>query len=328
MTFRYSRAWSERDSLGRALLQAGCWRHAVPRIGDLFPGIATPMPESASVSFADACDARATELLAVHDNLVVLWSGGIDSTLVVCKLLEHKRVDQTVYITVNDQAASVGKDYLPALIQAGVKTTTFDRDNLLEMAGRGIRLITGYHADSILVGEFYDNPKISESIWTISPEEAIRLNACDLNPALARSDRKTQENFARRTLEQLEPLLALMPLERTAANIGWWLDFTSYWERDEYELYFRLGLDKPGAGYISFFNSTPIQQWALQDTRDKAGRNGTHHKHLYLTEISKHIGDIAPPNKAIMNDIGWYRTCLGDSRLLLIREDYSTVVTS
>lgn len=326
MSYRYSSAWSRRSALGRALINAGCWRNAVPRVGNLFPGITTPMPEPANVSFEEACDVSAVEILKKFDDVVVLWSGGIDSTLVACKLLQHKQPHHTIYITTNEQSLEVGSEYLPALLVEGAVQTDFDLVNLLALAERGARIVSGYHADSILVGEFYDNHSIGELIWDISPVDMLRLNAKSMG-VLDGVSHVQEMRFAERTLEQLEPLLEHMPVERTAANIGWWLDFSTYWEHDEYELHFRLGLGVPGEGYISFFNTTMFQQWAQQDTRVKVGQNGKHHKYQYTEQIAKVLGEgLAPPKKAIMGDIGWYRPELVDHRLLLIREDYSPFV--
>ena len=301
MKIRYARSWAKHDPLGSALVASTGWQFAVPRVGNLFPGITTPIPKGELGDFREICLARAVELWSCHKVITVLWSGGVDSTLVAVLLAATRPSDGSLYVTLNSQSAVDGAGMLSAFKKLGIQSVTMD-------SKKGF-FVTGYHADSILIGELYDTPTVQDKIWSMSIGQVI---AEKMNISV---------RLAEEMIERLEPLISLMPLERTTANIAWWIDFSSFWDFDEYSAGYLLGVGTPGRDYTSFFSHDAFQVWAIQDTRLKT-QGG--YKALYR-KIIEEISGVAPQTPK--NSIGVaLKSQLSNPNLLAIREDYSLVI--
>lgn len=262
MKHRYIRAWSL-GGIGRAITQVIGWDHAVPRVGGLFPGYATsiPAPLPVTPTMAECIEHHAQELANLGRPLCVLWSGGLDSTTALVALLKAERTQQVAY-TVNSQALrSATPETLAAVDALGAVRTEYSFANIEKLRREGWLFVTGTHADSITLGEVADANHIHDSVWDMPLERVLGLHS---------RNRMTPKAMAA-FWEQLEPLLALMPLERTVPNMIWWLDFTCCWSRDEYDMVFRLDMaGGPGTDYVNFFGTESFQRWAMQDTRQKA----------------------------------------------------------
>lgn len=311
--YRYNRRWTRETALGRSLIAVTQWEHAVPRVGGLYQGISTPIPEAKPHDFESICLARAEALWAAHSELLVLWSGGTDSTLVAALLAHTKPADKTLFISHTPASLENGQEAMTALINKGAVAVPFSVDLTEEVLLHGGMSITGYHADGLLLGDFYDQNGEDIMGLTIQGMVALRTGM--------------SENLALFHLQQLKPLIDLMPLEKTALNIAWWLDFATFWDRDEYDLHYRLGIGKPGEAYTSFFSAVEFQEWAIRDVAQKIGMNGQAHKQLYLALIEKYLGSITPLKKNYLEqEIDQGQNSLFHPNLLQIREDYSLLI--
>jgi hypothetical protein len=267
---------------------------------------------------ADCFDERAAELVARYDTLYVMWSGGVDSTAVALYLAKHKKPTTKLILSTSEQSLSdASVKVLNSLKAAGFTSEPISRERMIEVAATGGMVITGHHADSILLGDFVDSRGIYEEIWDMSLIELFMVHA------------NITQKQAAVELKDLEPILALMPLgmERTAANVGWWFDFCCYWDHDEVEFMLRLGLQPPGVGYLTFFNTEKFQLWAQQDVRNKAGRTAADHKKGYLGLIWELLGYEEPfvvKNRMEISFDNLDR--MPGPNVLKIREDYSVVM--
>lgn len=316
MTVRYSRQWG-RTELGRALIAVFGWPNVVPRVGGLFPGITTPIPGGSPVGLPVAVESAARSFLARYDTLYLQWSGGVDSTLVAAALL-HYRKKQRLILTTSDQSArDAPAGLLELLLERGVEAEPFDIDRMKAITQAGGMVVTGHHADSIMLGELADAKKLHDDIWHMTPLEMIQVNAeCEVTKA-------------RILLRQLEPVIGLMPFERTAANIAWWLDFTCCWDPDEMQPYLQQGLTPGDIGYEAFFKSSLFQRWAMQDVRNKTGRTETTKKEQYVELVERFLGSRFTFVKNIIDE----QLCLPDSpihsdQVLLIDEQYHITYVS
>lgn len=305
--YRYSRQWARTSPLGIALIQATGWQHAVPRVGRLYPFMSTPMPEAREHDFHQLCEQRAIQLWAEHDELIVAWSGGLDSTLVAALLQRHRPAGKTLWVSYSATAQSYAPDYLAELIRRGARHIT-----LSDARRRNLFWVTGYHADSILIGEYYD--ALGENLWDMRVEEAVAAySGITVKTAL-------------RTLSVLEPLLEHMPVDRTAANVAWWLDFATFWDRDEYDAHYRLGFGLPGVNYTSFFSTKEWQEWSQQDARVKCGPGK--YKQMYRDLLEELLGVSSPLHKNTLSKEDAVESSLFSPNLLAIRNDYSLIITS
>lgn len=318
MSYRYSKAWRKNTPLGMAITNSIGWMHAVPRVGNLYPGRTTPLPKDMyPVSLQDACDNTAKQLILKYQTIYVLWSGGIDSTLVVAQLIKHRSADTKIIVSLNNQTVEdCDDDLIDTFSEYGVEFEQLSSDRMREIVDNGGMVVSGYHADSILVGEFVDNKRLEDVIFDITPVEMFCMHLDIETP--------TAEYY----LRELEPLLALMPFERTAANIAWWLDFTCCWDRDEYDLMYRFNLKPAGIGYYNFFSSDDFQRWSMRDTREKAGRTRSTHKYQYRDIIKSVFGRDFKFDKNLMNHetyVDHQKINIFDEKLVAIDLDYSVI---
>uniref|UniRef100_A0AAU6W4I1 tRNA-specific 2-thiouridylase MnmA n=1 Tax=Pseudomonas phage Cygsa01 TaxID=3138529 RepID=A0AAU6W4I1_9VIRU len=316
MNVRFSHSWYT-GALGKALRRITDYNMLIPRVGGLCPYMSTPMPSGPPTDFAQCCDERAAELVGKYQTLYVMWSGGIDSTMVALYLAKHKKPTTKLILSTSEQSLTdASTKVLNSLKSAGFAVEPLSRERMIEVTDTGGMVITGHHADSILLGDFVDSTGIYEEIWEMTPVELFMKHA-GVSRALAES-----------ALADMEPLLALMPagMERTAANVGWWIDFCTYWDHDEVEFMLRLGLKPPGVGYLTFFNTEGFQLWAQQDVRSKAGQTRDTHKQVYLELIWEMLGyqeSFVFKNRMVVpfDD----PSMMPGPNLLKIREDYSVV---
>src|SRR5690606_14625466 len=146
---------------------------------------------------------------------------------------------------------------------------------LRAVVAQGGMLVAGYHADTLLCGDIIRYHDLYADIWHLSVEEMfVRVTGLPV-PAVQRA------------LLDLEPLLVLMPVPRTAANVAWWLDFTCAWNSDEMALKYLFDLNPPGQGYLNFFGAPAFQLWSMQDVAQKVGRTAETHKQVYLNLVEE-----------------------------------------
>lgn len=321
MGVRFSHPWYYTD-LGKALRRITGCQMSVPRVEGLCPFISTPMPmvPTTPPDIGDCCDHRASELVQKYQTLYVMWSGGVDSTLVALYLAKHKKPSTKLILSTCEQSLSDASGrVLDSLISSGFTAEEISRERMIQVVEEGGMVVTGHHADSILLGDFVDSAGIYEEIWDMSLVELFMKHA------------SVNEKQAEAAILDLEPVLQAMPagMERTAPNVGWWLDFCTYWDQDEVVTMLRLGLKPPGVGYVTFFGTSEFQQWALQDVSKKAGRTAKTYKQIYLNLIWDLLGYeesfVVKNNMKIPFD---NISRLPGPALLKIREDYSVVMSS
>jgi hypothetical protein len=320
VNYRYLRDWSERG-FGKALVSTIGWKHAVPRIGNFFPGITIPIPNSKGIipDISFCIEEQAQRISDLDRPLVVLWSGGVDSTLVLTALSKAKR-SQPLFYTVSKQSIECASpELMNSIVKLDATPIEFNFQKIDELKAKGYLFITGTHADSITLGEIADSNLLHDKIWDMSISDLIKVNNPDNLP------QKNMELY----WETLTPLFDLMPFEKTASNLAWWLDFTSCWNRDDYDMSFRLNLNGgPEVDYINFFGSESFQLWAMQDTRDKAlNRDAKGRLRKWVNDSLGcnvvYVKNIMEPSLNVSN----YNDTIGSSLLVAIDKNYKPIVS-
>lgn len=281
MNYRYHSRWRTGDHFRMALTQVTMNEFAIPRAGKLYSGISTPIAPASSISLKHACFNRATEILAKYDEIYVMFSGGVDSTLVAAYLCSMMQPHHKITLSGSYQ---VDQDCDPKVVEWLKQYSTFEElsiDAMKAVTARGGMVVTGMHADSILIGELLDDthdPAIYTDVWDMTPVELIAKFTGQ------------SELWSEVQLKKIQPLTDLMPVKMNAPNLAWWLDFSCLWDRDEMEFPIKLGLDAPGKGFISYFNTPDFEGWSQQDTSQKAGVGIDLYKYQYKELIADIIG--------------------------------------
>ena len=299
MSYRYLRAWRDSGPVARAITRLCPWSRPTCRVGGFWSGIYEPIPEGeVGGDLAALCRAEAAAL---------------DSSLLACLLAESRPSNATLVLIA--EAATLANDAYDLrdwLLAHGCTTQVLSSQALRDVTVRGGMVVTGYHADTLLSGDIVRYNDLYESIWNMTEQELFERIT------------RLPASVVRGLLVDLEPLLAMMPLPRTAATVAWWLDFTVAWASDDMTLKYSFDLAPPGQGYVNFFGAPSLQLWSMQDAGNKIGPTKVGHKHLYLGLISEIVG-FAPTIPHSTEPGDGFGKNMDMSRVLAIREDWSVV---
>lgn len=310
--YRWTSGWSLSDPLGVALRVLTHYPLAVPRVGNLFLGVTPPIPAGPYGGNFDAiARARAADLWSRFDTLFVLWSGGIDSTLVAA-LLAATRGDKRLIISDSGRLeTNTGPEVFQWLLDQGCEFIEATTASMRQVVDQGGMVVSGHHADSLLLGEY---AVLGNDLFHIEMQEAV-MRHTGLTQA-----------WAQKQIDACQELFDYLELEHTVPNLCWWLDFTSCWAQDEMSLHLSHGLEAPGVGYETFFGTDDFQRWAMQPVEDKIGRGNKAFKYRYLSLLEEAMGfkpTMVPRNSDHLAD--------GDQiplgSFLAIREDWSLVLS-
>ena len=113
----------------------------------------------ADITFHEAMLVRTNDILSRNKNIKMLWSGGIDSTVILTYLMNHAtNLDQiTVYYT--PESVAENPDYMEYIDKFGVHTVRWDLA-WQPLFGADDLIVTGGHGDTICAQpnvDFYDN---------------------------------------------------------------------------------------------------------------------------------------------------------------------------
>ena len=311
---RYARVWAQGTAFGKALYELTPWHRVVCRAGDFWPGLKSALPTGPfGGDLATIARAEAQALWQRYDELLVMWSGGIDSTLLAALLVECKPPGAS--LTLCSEAKTLGwvdHPVLPWLLEQGCQTQLLSQTVLEAVVQRGGMVITGYHADGLLSGDIVRYSDLYEQVWSMDLVEMFMAVS------------KHPEALVKHHLKALQPLFDLCPLAPTPVNLAWWLDFTCAWDSDSMMFQYHQGIAPHGVGYINFFGSTAFQNWAVQDAAQKIGPTRATHKQVYLNLLAEILGfmPVLPHATEYDEDFG---RIMDMGKVLYIREDWSVV---
>lgn len=270
--------WASGNPFGYSLSWVMGTNRVCPRVGGIpssMKGSPIPAPDRAS-NLVDLVQRRADEFRGKP--VAVLWSGGVDSTL-VCALLAGKNL----HVICQEDTQRKSGSFTAWLQAHGVRFHRQDR-TAIEFLSRHMPVLTGTHADSILLGELVDIGDFYDEVWTSSLAELVALN------------RQSSVEQAQSHLDVIQPLLDLCPIENpTTADLAWWLDFSCLWERDLWWMSYSAGLKR--GKILNFFNTEYFQAWAQRPVSEKVGREKSNHKYLYLDMIASLCPNVSLPVK-------------------------------
>lgn len=269
----------------------------------------SPIPEKPTSvpNFSGASYNRIDECLAQFEasgkkRLVVFYSGGIDSTLIVSLLISHpdwNKLKEVVWLAINEDSQIENPDFFHEIVlpMFGTKLLASnqfydiinDRDNLC---------ITGECADnlfgSLTLKGYMDNTGDFDAIHGDWRKESL--------PWLL--DKGTTHREERE--DMLLKLVDASPVAiETNHDFLWWLNFAMKWQAVKY----RMSMHSPTAqqaeymagNVINFFDSTQYQQWALYTKEPKVGGKWN----SYKLPAKNLINEIWPNEKYLKYKTKW-----------------------
>lgn len=264
--------------------------------------------------FAAICRTEAQKLWAKYSEIAVMWSGGMDSSLLACLLVESKPANGKLLISSERETlAWDDHDIMKWLLAAGCEKLEASSASLRAVVDRGGMVVAGYHADTLLCGDIMRYYDLYSTIWDMSVEEM-----------LIAIQGRIHKSSVQAYMTDLQPLIDLMPLPKTAANVAYWLDFTCAWNSDEMALKFIFDLEPPGVGYVNFFGANDFQLWSLQDVEAKVGKNKETHKQVYHQLLSEIVG-FGPVIPLNTEPGELYGASMDMGKVLAITEDWKVI---
>lgn len=243
-----------------------------------------PIPTGKSRTFEAICESRIKEILAHEGEIGILFSGGIDSTLVSVLLFQHMKPEDKERITFfyNDASVNENKLFFERFIRGQYKTgSSWDFDNWLSESSI---VVTGECADNLfgsLTVKFLmqqlDDPKLLHKPY---------------EPLVTKLWKGKLGNNFDKIYEQFQQLAALCPTPvKTMHDWFWWLNFTMKWQAVVYRIYSHTDLSLSKNKLVHFFNTDEFQLWSLNNPDLKVKDDWYSYKWLMKEMIYQFDGD-------------------------------------
>lgn len=238
---------------------------------DVIPACAMPSFRHISTSFDELCQIRARELLDHAKNtnrkLVIMYSGGIDSTLIVVSLLKiatEKELKENVIILLNQYSIAENKKFFHEHIIKKCKVESsylfhafLGNDKYVVVNGEGGDQLFG---SAVSAGIFID--KGADYIFQQPTESIIsEIFNSQMNDMVA----------AEKIANVLGKVIAAAPIPiETIYHYFWWINFALKWQ----SVYARTvayveplyqSTVKPEQNYFIFFGPPEMQLWSMNN---------------------------------------------------------------
>lgn len=217
-----------------------------------------PIPVGIARNFEKICEDRIKEILTHPGEIGVLFSGGIDSTLVSVLLFQHMKPEDSDRITFfyNDASILENRPFFEKFIKDKFKTgSSWNFDYWLN------------DSRIALTGECADNLFGSLTVKFLMQQlDDVKLLHKSYEPIVTRLWKsKLKENFDG-IYEQFQHLADKCPTPiKTVHDWFWWLNFTMKWQAVVYRIYSHTDLSLTKNRIVHFFNTDEFQLWSLQN---------------------------------------------------------------
>lgn len=240
-----------------------------------------------SLTLRDIIQKRAqyiVELAQRHDKkIVILWSGGIDSTFVALALLQAKSTDQVIELVFNDTAI---RDCNPDILDYFHKhniTMRYSNCNVIvnsvesQYRDNDYICVTGTGSDQVsIMGVLFQRSDLLNKPWTDAVEQYIVHNHWE-------QYFKTHK-FSKQIIES--------ELQKLPLSINNWAQFTIFWNnaiktnKIMYDNVLNASTDYYRNHEIAFFNDHDFLNWGLYNLLPRFENTNIEHD---VTEYKAHL---------------------------------------
>jgi len=230
-------------------------------------------------SFREICEERWNDIVRKINEgktIVIFYSGGIDSTLVVCLALMHPdwlKHAEHVYVAFNEDSVRENPTFFEKYIIPGFGKRLIDASafhNLI--ANDRYVCVTGEFADNIFgsltLKSYMDNTGNFDAIHGLFQKQGLPWLLAKVK------DERQVENCR----EMIEVLLDQAPMPMDTNHLAfWWLNFAMKWQAVKFRLVSHAPtpelVDTMAKRVVHFFESEEFQLWALYTDEDKVLTN-------------------------------------------------------
>lgn len=258
-------------------------------------------------TFATACDERAMELLKLPGKLYVMWSGGIDSTVVITAILRTWPTADLERVTVlcNNDSIKENKNFFIVIAKKFKIEISTDKIEPLLASGH---IVTGELGDQILGSDVpISTAKQGEEILF----EDYETGAPKMYSAI---DRATALEY----FDKHRPIVDEAPFKiKTVFDFCWWLNITQKWQHVQLRIFASKSWTNPGKWQhklLHFFDTVDFQVWSIHNHDKKIKTSWHSYKYIAKEYVVDYTKDQSFMNKLklpslqnlfISNDFNW-----------------------
>jgi hypothetical protein len=263
-------------------------------------------------SFAECVEDRCKELLSLGKKINVVWSGGIDSTLVLCALLHFANDPSQIVVYGTYTSVLESGDFLEKrIIPRGVEVK-------LKVSSR--RDFDDCSSDEIFVTGFFGNQLFGPTD-NFSVNSTVKTDISFFHHQFNGDPLEDYTKFVDPELHEfLLPCIKASPKKiETLRDLRWWLIFNFDWYTAEFAT--RVNTNQQNNQY-HFFNTDDFQRYVLttKEPFTKEVGNPLTHRWVMRQLIEEWTGD---SNYAWTKPKGVSNLGNPDPTWLLLLEDYS-----
>lgn len=220
-------------------------------IKNMFP--IPELPEQNNLSYEDICYETAKDIANVNKKIRIMWSGGIDSTLIVVSFLKQKLEDR-LEIALSYESISENYNFYKNHLLGKVKLIPSTEIKSL------------FTDDAILVGGEYNDQLLGSNLIPLfskyySTEDLF--DKFDVDKLKKLFSVKTEKNVDRWIDLYLQTTKkSPVPIESNL-DFHWWINFCCKWQGLYYRLASYTTLPVNLNNYQHFFQNEKFQRWAM-----------------------------------------------------------------
>lgn len=251
--------------------------------------------ETNALSFSDLCDDRAHELIKYSSDigkpLLVMWSGGIDSTTLLTALIKTKSLDNII-VGMSVHSIRENPNFYYKHIRGKIKT--IPSNTALSKIKNDMILVTGEGADQLFGTDIYKKINVNIGLGVMM-EPYSKSNITSFLRLVNMTDAEADKWFF--VLDDQIKHTQLCEI-KTFKDFWWWYNFCYKWQF----VFFRtlIMADQIGREYITkdwintnfkqFFMTNAFQRWSMLNPNLKTVDTWTSYKleaKKYIFEFDK-----------------------------------------
>lgn len=246
-----------------------------PMNTELMPHMKLPVYDpSFGMSFTEVVDKRANEVMdaarSSNRKLAVMYSGGIDSTLILCSLLKNfseAEIKERVVVLLSDYSVKENETFFYKFVSKKFNCVSSFRFPYF-LGHPDYITITGENADQLFGSQANDQFAAFTSYESLfEPVEQHEENIIEWFRGRVSDERK---QYAEPIHNLFKKMNAAAPIKiDNVYNYFWWINFSIKWQSVYVRILpFTQNKDtlKIGDNYTTFFYTDDFQQWAMNNT--------------------------------------------------------------
>lgn len=246
-----------------------------PMKTELLPHLRLPQYDSSfSKTYEEIVDERAIEVLNLakvsNRKLAVMYSGGIDSTLILCSFLRNftdEDIKNWVVVLLSDHSVKENENFFYNYVVKKFNCASSFRYPYF-LGNNDYIMLTGENADQLFGSQANDS---FASLYTYDAlHDSIKDREGDVIDFFTKRVSKGRKKYAEPLYRVLKKMNDAAPIElNTVYNFFWWINFSIKWQ----SVYARIlpfsqypETLKLQDNYTTFFYTDDFQQWAMNNT--------------------------------------------------------------